>query len=120
MLTSLLEHNDTISNMGNLEFTNSLMGVRNREEISQTLSLNVSNHERKRKIMDLIEQTKSKNTKEEKVTSTNEPGDKTKALKDDVGLTLDMQYNYPLCKPIVFSNPYQDDFVHGGVWRIKS
>ena len=43
------------------------MGVRNRVELQQTLSLNVSNHERKRTIMNKIEETKRRAIKEKNV-----------------------------------------------------
>jgi len=41
---------------------------------------------------------------------------KPKALKDDKTLTVEIQQEYPMMRPIAFSNPIQDDYVHGGVW----
>ena len=55
LLKSLLGHNNTLESLGDLRESNLLMGVRNREEIRQTLELNVNSHERKRLIMNQIE-----------------------------------------------------------------
>ena len=45
---------------------------------------------------------------------------KNNKLADDVSLTMDVQYKYPLLKPVSFSNPWQDDYINSGVWHIKN
>ena len=55
LLQCILAHNDTLESLGDLETTNMLMGIRYRHEIQQALTLNVSNHERKRLIMHQIQ-----------------------------------------------------------------
>lgn len=64
---------------------NDYMGVRNRVELQQTLSLNVSNHDRKRIIMDKIEATKKAAIKEKDVRKQDPIGkiDEEKQLKDE-------------------------------------
>lgn len=42
LLSSLLQHNDTLESLGDLTSNNMLMGVRVREEIRQALELNLS------------------------------------------------------------------------------
>ena len=81
LLKSLLASNDTLESLGDMTDTNMMMGVRNREEIKQTLELNVSNHERKRKIMYQIEETKKKSAKEKDILAINEIGKDAKPSK---------------------------------------
>lgn len=122
LLKSLLAHNDTLESLGNLTDSNVLMGVRNREEIRQTLQLNVSNHERKRNIMNLIENTKHNAIKEKDVPKINDVAEDKKTKKsvgDDKTITMNMHLAYPLLKPIVFTNPIDDGYIHSGVWHIK-
>jgi len=70
--------------------------------------------------MDKIEQTKKNNPDEKNMKSANNPlAKKNDALKDDKSLTMDVQLNYPLLKPIAFSNPMHDDYIYGGVWHVK-
>jgi hypothetical protein len=120
LLKSILEHNDTLENLGDLKSTNMLMGVRNREELQQAMSLNVSIHDRKRIIMQQIEQTKNANPTEKDIKLMDDPLDKGKTLKDDRSATVDMQLKYPMLKPIAFSNPIQDDYIYSGTWHLKS
>lgn len=97
-----------------------LMGVRVREEIRQTLELNISNHERKRIIMNQIEATKAQNPDEKNMKQLNDPLAKKKnKVADDVSLTMDVQYKYPLLKPVSFSNAWEDDYLNSGVWHVK-
>ena len=56
---------------------------------------------------------------EKDVPRLNDPMSKEKKKKDDKTLTTDIQMNYPLLKPIAFTNPIEDDFIHGGVWHLK-
>lgn len=72
LLRYLLQSNDTLESLGDLS-TNLLMGVRNREEIRQCLSLNTSNHERKRRIMDKIQATKQNFINEKDMPAPNDP-----------------------------------------------
>lgn len=96
------------------------MGVRVREELKQTLSLNVSSHERKRAIMNKIAQTKSKNPKGKKVDQPNAPGKKEKkSLADDPECTATIRMSYPILKPMAFSNEITDEYLSSGVWNLK-
>jgi hypothetical protein len=83
-----------------------LMGVRFREEIRQVLFLNSSTHARKRIIMNQIEQTKNSNPTEGNIKKLSDPLEKKSAkLANDKSFTMDMQTQYPMFKPIAFSNP---------------
>ena len=118
LLSSLLQHNENLTSLGNLEDTNMLMGVRIREELRQTLLLNASSHLRKRTISNQVESTKKQNPTEKNISVFDDPG----AKKMDVTLaktSLEDQLKYPLLKPIAFSNPLQDDYIYSGVWHIK-
>mgnify|MGYP000409478378 FL=1 len=71
--------------------------------------------------MNQIEATKSKNPDEKNMKQLNNPLEKkNNKLADDVSLTMDVQYKYPLLKPVSFSNPWQDDYINSGVWHIKN
>ena len=71
--------------------------------------------------MQQIEQTKQQNIREDEVTQINDNGGKKKPdLADDRLATLENQLKYPLCKPIKFSNPWQDDYINSDVWKIQS
>jgi len=106
LLQQLLTKNDTVESLGDLENTNMLMGVRYREEIRQCLFLNSSNHARKRMIMNQIEQTKHNNPTQKNIKKPNEPFQKKgEKLANDNTFTMDMQTQYPMLKPIAFSNP---------------
>ena len=120
LLQSILSTNDTLESLGDLEHSNMLMGVRNREEIRQALTLNVSNHERKRIIMQQIEQTKANNPNEKNLKNLTNPLEQNKKLEDDKSATMDVQMKYPMLKPVAFSNPLCDDYIYSGVWHIKS
>ena len=48
LLQSILQYNDTLESLGSDIDSNMYMGVRMREEMKQTLNLNLQNHERKR------------------------------------------------------------------------
>ena len=119
LLQSLLQYNDTIESLGDLSKCE-YMGVRNRVELQQTLTLNVSNHERKRTIMNKIEETKKRAIKEKDV-RIQDPVSKaqeTKKLKDE-DITITEQLKYPLCRPIAFSNTNEDDYLCSGTWNLK-
>jgi len=120
LLQQLLTKNDTLESLGDLENTNMLMGVRFREEIRQCLFLNTSNHARKRMVMNQIEQTKHSNPTEQNIKKLNDPLEKkSDKLANDKSFTMDMQIQYPMLKPIAFSNPLQDDYIYSGVWHVK-
>lgn len=120
LLLSILQHNDTIESLGPDLDKNLFMGVRNREELRQTLALNVSSHERKRTIMNKIEDTKKHNVKEKDVQVMDPKTRAEEATKmQNDGDTISDQLRYPLLKPIVFSNSCEDDFLNSGVWCLK-
>lgn len=84
------------------------------------MNLNISNHERKMIIMNKIEETKKKATKEGDV-RVQDPVSKTqetKALKND-DVTISEQMKYPLLKPISFTNALEDDYINSGTWNLK-
>ena len=119
LLQSILQHNDTLESLGDDMDSNMYMGVRMREEMKQTLNLNQSNHERKRHLMSLIENTKSTNPTEKDIPSLVDPLRKEKKIQNDKGLVMDVQLGYPLLKPIAFTNEIQDDYMISGVWNVK-
>ena len=61
-----------------------------REELKQTLKLNSSNHERKRHIMNVIENTKNTNPTEKDMPNLVDPLRKDKKLSQDKGLVMDV------------------------------
>ena len=79
------------------------MGVRNREEISQALNLNVTNHQRKQMVMSKIQETKGKNPDDKNLKKQNDP--LAKKNKPEEEATMDVQGNYPMLKPVTFTNP---------------
>lgn len=122
LLKSLLQHNDTLESLGpDDELDKSIyMGVRIREELKQTLKLNVSSHERKRAIMNKIAQTKAKNPKEKGIDKPNAPGAKKKTkVADDPECTATLQMSYPMLKPMAFTNQIEDEYLASGVWNLK-
>mmetsp|Transcript_12756 Transcript_12756/g.21530 ORF Transcript_12756/g.21530 Transcript_12756/m.21530 type:complete len:225 (-) Transcript_12756:230-904(-) len=83
LLQSILQHNDTLESLGDDLDQNMYMGVRIREEIKQILELNVKSHERKRRIMNQIEETKKQNPTPENINNVSDPSKKVKKLADD-------------------------------------
>lgn len=63
------------------------MGVRNREEIKQALNLNMSQHERKRNIINKIEATKKKAVAEKDVVDLKDPMAKDTKIAEDGTVT---------------------------------
>ncbi len=59
------------------------MGVRNREEISQALNLNVTNHQRKQMVMSKIQENKSKNPDDKNLKKQNDPLAKKNKPEED-------------------------------------
>ena len=90
LLQSILQYNDTLESLGNNLDDNMYMGVRIREELKQTLELNVQNHERKRRIMSQIEETKNRNPLENAIPMVNDPTKKQKTLAEDKSISTDM------------------------------
>lgn len=66
-----------------------------------------------------IEDTKKKAASEKNIDSLVDPLRKDKPLDQDKALTMDSQMNYPLLKPIIFSNELDDDYLSSGVWSMK-
>lgn len=67
-------------------------------------------------------QNKKKNTTEKDIDKPHKLGPddkKPKGLKDDPDATVTIQMEYPLLKPIKFTNEIEDDFLDGGVWHLK-
>ena len=66
-----------------------------------------------------IMQTKKTNTTEKDVDKPFLKGPNDRPKKDDPEQTITIQQEYPLLKPIRFTNEIEDDFLESGVWHLK-
>ena len=109
ILNALFEYNDTLGDLGDLEQSN-YMGVRIREDLKQAILMNNSSHDKKKAyIEDLAAATKSKN-----VDSASHGEDNQRIVPASV------QQQYPLLKPVTFTNVVEDDYLQSGVWNLKT
>lgn len=111
ILNALLQFNDTLGSLGDLS-QNVYMGVRVREEIYQALRLNTQQASQKKVMLAQITQGRKKEFVEgsqlEKPTT-----------KNDVQTPLSVQREYPLLKPITFTNLIDDDYMESMTWNLK-
>ena len=108
ILVALSEYNDTLGDLGNLE-QSSYMGVRIREELRQAIKLNNSSQDkRKAQMENKLGATKRKHPDASKEDDT-----------QDKDVSSAAQAEYPLLKPIVFTNEVTDDYLDSGVWQLR-
>ena len=107
ILNALFEYNDTLGDLGNLENSN-YMGVRVREDLRQAIRLNNSSHDKKKAYIEQL----TASTKHKNVEGSN------KEVQPIVPASVQQQY--PLLKPVTFTNIVVDDYLESGVWHLKS
>ena len=120
LLNVLLMDNETLGSLGDIE-QNMYLGVRLREEIRQVLSLNNSGADKKLShIKDLKDNAKKtfvmeKEGEDPRVKA--ESASKGKAAGYQSSSAKQMQY--PLLKPVTFTNMIEDDYLSLGIWSLK-
>lgn len=111
ILVALSESNDTLGDLGDLE-SSSFMGVRIREELRQVIRINNSSHDKKKQFFeDKMAHSRAKNVDSAAITSY-EDG-------QHVVPSTSVQAEYPLLKPITFTNIITDDYLDSGVWHLR-
>lgn len=93
------------------------MGVRIREELRQILILNNSSHDKKRNYIKEMQENTKKTFVIEK--DGDDPTNKVGIQKKPVEVAPSKQVEYPLLKPVTFTNPLEDDYLSLGVWSLK-
>ena len=115
LLGVLLERNDTLASLGDLTH-NVYMGVRIREELQQALELNNASHDKKKSYLEQITRGNIKN-----FVDTDKEGTKGSSSQQPVvEPSATIQAEYPLLKPITFTNVMDDDYVESLVWNLRS
>ena len=112
ILIALSECNDTLGDLGDLE-KSTCMGVRVREELRQVIKLNNSSQDKKQQFLrEKVAHTRSSNV---------DAADHKRGENDDMKgvVTSAQQAEYPLLKPITFTNIVTDDYLDSGVWNIR-
>ena len=84
------------------------MGVRVREDLRQAIRLNNSSHDKKKAYIEQL----TASTKHKNVEGSN------KEVQPIVPASVQQQY--PLLKPVTFTNIVVDDYLESGVWHLKS
>ena len=113
VLKTLLEENETLCSLGNLD-ENMLMGVRVREEIRQCLRVNRASKDVQRAMIlgqrENVRKTLNAGVEKELQDAASESGPRSKK-----------EVEYPLLKPIAFTNTEEDDFnLEMGVWNLRN
>jgi len=120
LLNTLLMKNETLGSLGDLE-KNMYLGVRLREELRQVLALNNSGADKRRgNIVEAKEQSKKTYVVEKE-------GDDPRIKaefggnkgNDLIKAPPSKQMQYPLLKPVTFTNVMEDDYLTMGVWSLK-
>jgi len=113
ILQAISENNDTLGDLGCLD-DSTFMGVRIREELRQAIKLNNSSGDKKR--AHLKEQVA--NTRTTNYDPSRELDDK-RGEEGEQKISTSTQAEYPLLKPITFTNIVTDDYLDSGVWFLK-
>ena len=117
----LLMKNETLGSLGNIE-ENMYLGVRLREEIRQVLSINNAGVDKRgANIRDKKEEAKKQFVVEKEG---EDPRVKAEygggaARKEAAKVVPSKQMQYPLLKPVTFTNVMEDDYLSLGVWSLK-
>ena len=109
LLNVIAEYNDTLGDLGDLSQT-TFMGVRIREELRQAIKLNNTSHDKKMSHL---------NNKMAHVRSTNVDSAQQHNDQNNQHVSSSQQAEYPLLKPITFTNVITDDYLDSGVWQLK-
>lgn len=113
-MQAISENNDTLGDLGCLD-DSTFMGVRIREELRQAIKLNNSSGDKKR--AHLKEQVA--NTRTTNYDPSRELDDKRGGEEGEQKISTSTQAEYPLLKPITFTNIITDDYLDSGVWSLK-
>ena len=121
LLNVLLMKNETLGSLGDIE-QNMYLGVRLREEIRQVLAINNAGADRRgAHIRDLKEDAKKqfvieKEGEDPRVKAEFGSGARKEALTK---VAPSKQMQYPLLKPVTFTNVMEDDYLSLSVWSLK-
>ncbi len=114
--------NETLGSLGDIE-QNMYLGVRLREEIRQVLSLNNAGSDKKLSHMkDMKENAKKtfvieKEGEDPRIKA--EFGGGKGTGKTGYKGSQAKQMQYPLLKPVTFTNVVEDDYLSLGIWSLK-
>ena len=111
ILTALSEFNDTLGDLGDLEET-TFMGVRVREELHQAIKLNNLSHDKKKAFL-------AEKMAHNRVTNVDETAALADAKDELTAKVTSAKSDYPLLKPITFTNIVTDDYLESGVWHLR-
>lgn len=115
----LLMKNETLGSLGNIE-ENMYLGVRLREEIRQVLSINNSGDDRRGALIkDKKEEAKKQYVTEKEGEDPRVKAEYGGARKEASKVVPSKQMQYPLLKPVTFTNVMEDDYLSLGVWSLK-
>ena len=111
ILNAISELNDTLGDLGDLD-DSTYMGVRIREELRQAIKLNNASKDKKKAH---FRDTMAHNRK------TNMDSNARPAGADQASAIISTaeQAEYPLLKPITFTNIVTDDYLDSLVWNLK-
>lgn len=121
LLNVLLMKNETLGSLGDIE-QNMYLGVRLREEIRQVLAINnAGTDKRSAHIKDLKEDAKKqfvieKEGEDPRVKAEFGSGSRKEGAAK---VAPSKQMQYPLLKPVTFTNVMEDDYLSLGVWSLK-
>jgi len=113
ILQAISENNDTLGDLGCLD-DSTFMGVRIREELRQAIKLNNSSGDNKRAhLKEQVANTRTTNFDPSRELDGGQRGD------GEHKISTSTQAEYPLLKPITFTNIITDDYLDSGVWALK-
>ena len=108
VLNAVRETNDTLGDLGDLD-ESTFMGVRIREELRQAIKLNNSSHDKKKAhFKDAMANNRTNNV------DSDAHGQEAQGV-----VSTATQAEYPLLKPITFTNIVTDDFLDSLVWNLR-
>ena len=121
ILNALLMKNETLGSLGDIE-ENVYMGVRLKEELKQVLALNNSGQDKR--LTNIRDQKDA--AKKSFVTEKDGEDPRVKAEFGKPGADKGIskappskQMQYPLLRPVTFTNAMEDDYIALGVWSLK-
>jgi len=119
ILDSLKMQNDSLGDLGDLS-TNMYMGVRIRELLKQIIFLNHSSHDKKKALITEQKQQTGKNFVSEKDGDIIPDSEKVESAKpkQKQTTTVTQQLQYPLLRPVTFTNVIEDDYLSSGLWSL--
>lgn len=109
ILNALLQYNDTLGSLGDLS-ENVFMGVRVRHDLEEALRLNNASSGNKKRVLDQTAKGRTRTF----VEGASLEKENTQPL-----VPISIQAEYPLLKPITFTNVVEDDYLESGVWHLR-